>query len=53
MPKGAVMSSRTPRPFLELRIGGLQVTMQRAPVRLFTWTSVLVGPIVAAWWSTR
>ncbi|MFE7467227.1 hypothetical protein ACFU6R_24430 [Streptomyces sp. NPDC057499] len=52
MPKGTVMPSHTPRPFLELRCGGLHLTIQRVPGWLLGLLTTAIGA-VTTWWTTR
>ncbi|MFD8024538.1 hypothetical protein ACFV6G_29490 [Streptomyces lavendulae] len=41
------------RPFFELRVGGLHLTMQRPPYRLMTLTATALTTGVATWITQR
>ncbi len=53
MPRGTVMPSHTPRPFLELRVGGLHMTVQCVPRWLVTTLTTVAGSAFAAWFTSR
>ncbi|GCD99698.1 hypothetical protein [Embleya hyalina] len=39
----------TPRPFLELRVGGLHLTVQHLPHRLVTVAAAVLGSVGTIW----
>lgn len=52
MPERAVTAHESPRPFIELRVGGLHLTIQRVPGWLVALTTTGGGALLT-WWTHR
>ncbi|GGX26852.1 hypothetical protein GCM10010353_47490 [Streptomyces chryseus] len=51
-PPGAVTDERA-TPVLDLRVGGLHLTVQRIPVGLLLMLTALSGSGITGWWITQ